>query len=151
MSRKGWYGRHKDTWKPLKCRMVEITIKGEEGRKCDCENCPNNAICGIPAINRQVTNDLNRFFAEMNLFSGRHKHTYNWWRNPRNWKGTIYIFGYTPWRTEYNGKSGFWAFKYRQLKNGSCKLVKAVRFGRRKIARERSWKWHQQYYGENGK
>lgn len=56
MSRKGWYGRHKDTWKPLKCKMVEIDI----GSKCDCENCENREVCDRPRLHRQVLGRLDK-------------------------------------------------------------------------------------------
>lgn len=91
---------------------------------------------------------LNQIAAEMGLFgSPRSKLIY--WRVPKKWKRTKYAFGYTPWKTkDYDtGKEGFFALKYRILKNGRWKLVKSVRFGRRKVARERSWKWHREYYG----
>lgn len=91
---------------------------------------------------------INRIAADLGLFGGR-RSSLIWWRFPKDWKGTRYAFGYTPWRTrdDKTGKEGFFALKYRVRKDGSMRLVKAVRFGRRKVARERSLKWHRQYYG----
>lgn len=97
-------------------------------------------------IKQDVLNRLNEMFGRMIGHTGRTKNTYIFWRIPQDWVGTRYAFGYTPWRTDYEGKTGFFAFKYRVLKNGTRKLVRAVRFGRRKIARGRSWKWHQKHY-----
>lgn len=97
---------------------------------------------------------LNQLAADLGLFPrGRARHTYNFWRIPRNWKGTRYLFGYTPWRTQdpETGKTGFFAVKFRLRKDGGGRCVKMRRFGRRKVAREYSLKWHRQYYegGEN--
>jgi hypothetical protein len=67
-----------------------------------------------------VVDFLNKIAADMGL-TGRSKHSYNLWRAPKNWKGTIYVFGYTPWRTRdpETGKEGFFAVKFRLLKNGT--------------------------------
>jgi len=92
---------------------------------------------------------INKMYADLVGHRGRTKHTYTWWRNPRNWKGTVYNFGYTPWKTSFEGKKGYWALKYRQFKNGNAKLVKAIRFGKRRVARDRSWLWYTQYYRAN--
>jgi len=93
---------------------------------------------------------INRMAAQLGLFPSRRRKSFIWWRIPKKWKGTRYAFGYSPWRTrdDETGKQGFYALKYRVLKNGNMKLVKKVRFGRRKVARERSWQWHSNYYGE---
>ena len=91
---------------------------------------------------------LNQMAADLGLY-GRTKHKMILWRIPRGWQGTKYYFGYTPWRTRdpETGQEGFFALKYRVFKNGRWKLVKSVRFGRRKVARERSLLWHRKYYG----
>lgn len=92
---------------------------------------------------------LNKLAADLGLFGGRRKHKMNLWSPPHGWKGKVaYYFGYTPWKTEdpETGKVGFFALKYRRLKNGTFKLVKSVRFGRRKIAKARAIKWYNQYY-----
>jgi len=85
--------------------------------------------------------------ADLGLSPSRQRRSFLWWKIPKDWQGTKYAFGYTPWRTSFNGKKGFFACKYRVLKNGNMKLVKAVRFGRRKVANERSLEWHRKYYG----
>jgi hypothetical protein len=89
---------------------------------------------------------LNKMARDMGLFPKRRRSSFIWWRIPKDWNRTKYAFGYTPWRTRLDGKEGFFACKYRVLKNGSMKLVKAVRFGRRKVAKNRSLQWHQKYY-----
>lgn len=92
---------------------------------------------------------LNQLAAEMGLSSGRAKHTYNFWSIPRGWKGTRYLFGYTPWRTQdpETGKKGFFAVKFRMRKDGRGRCIKMRRFGRRKVAKEYSLKWYREYYG----
>ena len=92
---------------------------------------------------------LNQLAADLGLWPSRRRSSFIWWRIPRNWKGTKYAFGYTPWKTENDGQVGFFALKYRVKKDGSMRLVKKVRFGRRKVARERSWQWHKNYYNPN--
>jgi len=56
------------------------------------------------------------------------------------------LFGYTPWKTRDGGKVGYFALKYREFKNGKIKLVKSVRFGKRKTAKARATKWYNEYY-----
>lgn len=91
---------------------------------------------------------LNQIAADLGLFPERTKHKMNLWRIPKGWMGTRYYFGYTPWRTTAEtGEVGFFALKYRIRKNGSMKLVKKVRFGRRRVARQRSLLWYRKYYG----
>lgn len=97
----------------------------------------------------KAINLLNQYAAEHGIFGPtRNRSPYIYFEPPKNWEGTIYHFGYTPWRTEdpKTGKTGFFAVKYRLLKNGTLKLVKSVRFGRRKIATKRANKWHADYY-----
>lgn len=96
---------------------------------------------------QQAINHLNQIWNEV-CGETRHRNSYLHWRIPRNWKGTRYQFGYTPWKTKYNGKQGFFAVKYRETKN-KIKLVKAVRFGKRKVAKQRSLQWFNAYYGTN--
>ena len=95
---------------------------------------------------QNVIDVLNRIAADAGLIPKRQRSSFLWWPIPRTWKGTKYAFGYTPWRTTFDGKKGFFACKYRMLKNGNMKLVKAVRFGRRKVANERSYQWYLDYY-----
>jgi putative cell wall-binding protein len=57
------------------------------------------------------------------------------------WKTRRYAIGYTPHR-QPDGK--FYALKYHTKVVGSGRLVKKVAFGRRKVARERAYKWYQQ-------
>jgi hypothetical protein len=59
----------------------------------------------------------------------------------RYWKTRRYAFGYTPHR-QVDGK--FHALKYRMRANDSGSLVKKVAFGRRKVARDRAYKWYQE-------
>lgn len=92
---------------------------------------------------------LNKICRDYGLFPKRRKSPFIYWRIPKSWKGTRYAFAYTPHRTrDHTGKEGFFALKYRILKNGQFKLIKKVRFGRRKIASQRSLKWYKEYYGE---
>lgn len=86
---------------------------------------------------------LNQLYRQ--IVGSSHRNPYVYWRIPRKWKGTRYRFGYTPWRIECRGRVGFFAVKYRETKD-KIKLVKAIRFGKRKKARERSLEWHKAYY-----
>ena len=91
------------------------------------------------------------FLAEVNrIFSGimPRMPNYRYWRIPKGWKKTKYAFCWTTQRDSSKGK--FYALKYRILKNGSWKLVKEVAFGKRRIAKARSSKWHDKYYGAQG-
>ena len=92
---------------------------------------------------------LNKMARDYGLVPTRQKRSFSWWRIPKDWKGTKYAFGYTPWYTTHADKKGFFACKYRVLKNGNKKLVKAVRFGKRKVAKKRSLLWYQKYYGNS--
>jgi len=78
----------------------------------------------------------------------RNRSSFLYYEPPKGWTKTIYYFGYTPWRTTDpdTGKSGFFTLKYRLLKSGAMKLVKSVRFSRRKIADKRAYQWHKKYY-----
>jgi len=70
---------------------------------------------------------------------------------PKDWDRTIYRFGYTPWTTvdPETRKTGYWTLKYRYLKKKKkWKLVKKIRFGRRKIAHKRAREWYEKYYGQ---
>ena len=97
---------------------------------------------------------LDRALRILNLYAHdvlgpqRTRNSFIYFDPPKTWAGTVYLFGYTPWKTKdpHTGKTGFWALKYRQLKSGKCKLVKKVRFGRRKIATARAEKWHDAHY-----
>jgi len=93
------------------------------------------------------TEFLNQLAARMGLL-GR-KSTLIYWDPPSGWKGTPYAYGYTPWkqRNPNTGKVGYFACKYRILKDGSLKLVKAMRFARRKVAKARAEQWYESYYG----
>jgi len=64
-------------------------------------------------------------------------------RERKKMKKNKYIFG---WTTERDHHGKFYAFKYRELKNGNWVLKKKVAFGKRRIAKARSSKWHDQYY-----
>jgi len=99
---------------------------------------------------------INKMAADLGIFgSGRNKSSLLYYEPPKDWPGTIYIFGYTPWKATdpETGKEGFFALKYRRLKSGKLKgaekLVKSVRFGRRKIASAQALKWHQKYYRQD--
>ena len=83
--------------------------------------------------------------------SSRNKNDLLYYDPPKDWEKTTYYYGYTPWRTKDpdSGREGFWTLKYRLLKSGTWKLVKKIRFGRRKIARARAIKWYQKHYGES--
>ena len=95
---------------------------------------------------QEAIDAINQIAADLGLF-GTRRNSFIHWRIPKDWNGTKYAFGYTPWRTEDEGQVGFFALKYRVLKNGRMKLVKSVRFGRRKVAKARSLSWHRSYYG----
>ena len=81
---------------------------------------------------------------------GRNKSSFLYYDPPKDWTGTTYIFAYTPWKTIHKGIEGFWTLKYRILKDGRWKLVKKVRFGKRKIANKRALKWWNNYYHKEG-
>ncbi len=96
---------------------------------------------------------INQMAADMGINFGpfgrtRNRSSFLYYKPPKDWAKTIYYFGYTPWRTTDpdTGKLGFFTLKYRVLKNGSMKLVRSARFGRRKIADARAHKWHKKYY-----
>jgi hypothetical protein len=76
---------------------------------------------------------------------GRRKKSLIHWRIPDGWIGKKPIFGYTPWRTMDGDAKGFFALHYTPTKDG-WKLIKKVRFAKRKVAKERSWKWHEDFY-----
>jgi len=102
-------------------------------------------------VSQDVIDRLNQFANEvLGLYPTRTRNRLVYWNPPRNWRGTVYLFGYTPWRTvdPESGVEGYFAVKYRRLKDGRCRLVKKVRFGRRKVAKARSLTWYRQYYGE---
>ena len=88
---------------------------------------------------------MNKLFAEM-VPQGPTKNPYLYYDPPKDWKGTVYMFAYTPWKTTHEGKEGYFALKYRKYKDCRWKLVKATRFGRRKIANKRCLKWWDDYY-----
>ena len=96
---------------------------------------------------------INQLAADMGVFPGRQRSSFLYYEPPKDWPRTLYHFGYTPWRTAdpETGKTGFWTLKYRVLRDGSEKLVKQVRFGRRKIASKRALKWHRDYYHSESK
>jgi len=71
---------------------------------------------------------------------------YRYWGIPKDWKKTRYAFC---WTTQRDSKGKFYALKYRILKNGTWKLVKKAQFGKRRVAKARSSKWHNQYYGDD--
>jgi len=89
---------------------------------------------------------INKMAADLGLYPSRRRNSFIHYRIPKDWKGTRYAFGYTPWKTKHGDKEGFFAVKYRILKKGNWKLVKTVRFGKRKTARKRSQQWHHNYY-----
>jgi len=97
-------------------------------------------------VTRSALDELNRIARKLGIYPSRRKNPYIYWFPPKDWEGTIYLFAYTPWKTNYEGKEGFFVLKFRLLKNGNHKLVKVVRFGRRKIAKARSLKWYDKYY-----
>ena len=96
---------------------------------------------------KEETAFLNILAARMGLLGRKNRFIY--WDAPSGWKGTNYAFGYTPWKQKdpKTGKVGYFACKYRIIKDGSMKLVKSVRFGRRKVAKARAEKWYENYYG----
>lgn len=96
---------------------------------------------------------INKMAADLGVTSRRNKSTFLYYEPPKDWTKTVYYFAYTPWRTTdpETGKSGFFALKYRMLKSGAMKLVKSVRFAKRKVADARAWKWHKKYYGVEDK
>lgn len=98
---------------------------------------------------RDAIDFINRMAAEHGIFGRSRGHSWLYWSPPRKWAGIKYYFGWTPHRTKHEGKVGFFAVKYRLLKNGNMKLKKSVRFGKRKVAKARSLQWHNNYYGEN--
>lgn len=91
---------------------------------------------------------INQMASDLGVFPTKQKSAYIYYTPPKDWDKTIYYFAYTPWRTidPETGKEGFWTLKYRVLKNGNLKLVKKIRFGRRKIASRRALQWYEKYY-----
>jgi hypothetical protein len=79
----------------------------------------------------------------------RRKNKINWWSPPKGWTRTVYIFAWTPWKTRdpETKTTGFYTLKYRVYKDGRWKLVKKLRFARRKIAKKRASQWYDKYYG----
>jgi len=103
------------------------------------------------SMDKKTMEFINEIARGLGLWPHRNRNPFLFWRIPKDWKETKYYFGYSPHKTldMETGKKGFFALKYRILKNGTCKLVKKVRFGRRKIASKRSLEWHKAYYGES--
>ena len=99
-------------------------------------------------MSQKAVDLINKLFADFGGFPSRNKSSFLFYDPPKDWDKTIYYFGYTPWKTldPETGKEGFWTLKYRLLKSGAMKLVKKVRFGRRKIADKRAHQWHEKYY-----
>lgn len=71
---------------------------------------------------------------------------WRYWRIPKHWSKTRYMFG---WTTQRDHKGKFYALKYRMLKDDTLKLKKHIAFGRRKIAKARSKKWRDKYYKDS--
>jgi len=81
----------------------------------------------------------------------RHATSHFYYSPPEDWEGTRYRFAYTPWKTldPETRKMGYWTLKYKYLKTTKqWKLVKKIRFGRRKIARKRCLEWYEKHYGQ---
>jgi len=81
----------------------------------------------------------------------KHKTEHFYYNPPKDWDGTIYRFAYTPWKTmdPETRKIGYWALKYKYLKRTKqWKLVKKIRFGKRKIAKKRALEWYIKHYGK---
>ena len=81
----------------------------------------------------------------------RRKTSHFYYSPPKGWVGTKYRFAYTPWKTKdpETQKIGYWALKYRYLKKTKqWKIVKKIRFGRRKIAHKRALEWYAKHYGQ---
>jgi len=76
----------------------------------------------------------------------KQKSRYIYWFTPKGWTGTVYRFGYTPWKQTIHDVKAYWALKYRIYKDGSRKLVKAVKFAKRRVAKARAYKWYVEYY-----
>lgn len=93
---------------------------------------------------------INRMAAGLGLSGNRRRNRLLLFRVPKDWKGRIIHFGYTPW-SDSDGK--FYALKYRENKRtGIIMLAKKVGFARRKIARKRALQWYEAYYyKEKGK
>ena len=94
----------------------------------------------------EVVDKLNEIYRQL-VGNIKHRHAYLWYAPPKGWKGRIHRFGYTPWKTKYNGKLGFWAVDYVYVaKLKGFKLKRAVRFGKRKVAAKRSREWYESFY-----
>ena len=98
---------------------------------------------------------LNHIFAvtQPRVKTGRrHATSHFYYDPPKDWAGTLYRFAYTPWQTldPETGKTGYWTLKYKYLKTTrQWKLVKKIRFGRRKIAKKRALEWYEKHYGRS--
>ena len=103
-------------------------------------------------LDQKTIDLLNRICRDIGLFPPQKRRTaYFYWRVPKDWKGTKFLFGYTPHKVRHEGKLGFFTLKLRVLKNGQIKISKAVRFAKRKIATQRSIEWFKKHYGEEPK
>lgn len=98
-------------------------------------------------VEQKVIDDINKVLAKMGMIQPRTETEYYYWTAPKGVKSSI-AFGYTPHKREHHGKIGFFAVKLRKLKNGDMKLLKAVRFGKRKIAKRRALQWYHKQFGK---
>ena len=98
-------------------------------------------------LNQSFIDEINRIFAPLMP----RMPNFRYWRPPNKRERekigkNKYIFG---WTTERDRHGKFYAFKYRELANGNWRLKKKVAFGKRRVAKARSSKWHDQYYNIN--
>jgi len=102
--------------------------------------------------NQTAEDILNHIFSITRPRKQSRKRTHHFYYSPpKDWAGTLYRFAYTPWKIKdpETGKIGYWTLKYKYLKGTKqWKLVKKIRFGKRKIAKKRALAWYAKHYGK---
>lgn len=95
-------------------------------------------------VEDRALNIINRIAQDYGLWPTRRKTGFFYYDPPY---GAI-TFGYTPHKTEHEGKIGFYALRIRIYKDGRMSFSKAVRFAKRKIARKRALQWFFNKFGK---
>jgi hypothetical protein len=101
----------------------------------------------MQAARQRALHDVNAILAKMLPRQARFRYFALRYRDPKSGETRIdkrYVFG---WSTERVGEERkFYAFIYRITKKGSCwKIIRKVSFGKRRVAKARAHKWHDQY------
>ena len=96
---------------------------------------------------QRALEEVNVILAKMLPRQARFRYFVLRYRDPKSGETHIdkrYAFG---WSTERVGEEQkFYAFIYRITKKGRCwKIIRKVSFGKRRVAKARASKWHDQY------